>query len=552
MAGAGDNTQAGLGKLADTLRSEQTRISQLLRDDPGRVQRYSVNAAGVHLDYSRHLLADQALQSLLSLAEECQVEQALSAMFAGDVVNPTERRSALHVALRGHVPDNCPEAANTVSESLARMQKVVDAVRDGSWKGAGGDRITDVVNLGIGGSDLGPHMIAVALRRWQSPGLRSHFVSNVDPVHLHETLDSLDPASTLFLVASKSFTTLETMENARRARAWLQARFTGTDAIRRHFLAISSRPDRAIEFGIPPENVLPMQDWTGGRFSLWSTIGLPIALATGMHTFRELLDGAHDMDRHALESPLAQNMPVIMALLAFWYSRAWHCQTHAVLPYSQSLHLFPAWLQQLEMESLGKSIDISGRPVDGATGQIIWGSAGTNGQHSFHQLLHQGTTLVPVDFIAIAQGHLDDCQLQHQQLLANCLAQSQALMQGNTRDEIERDLLDRGMSADHARLLAPHKVVPGNRPSSTLLLPSLTPRTLGALVALYEHKVYVQSILCHINAFDQWGVEIGKALSGPVLNALETGELPDNLDASTSDLIQRCRSLQSTGTSEQT
>jgi len=552
VTAAGNNTRAELGQMADRLRTEKTRVSQLLADDPSRVQRYSVSGAGIHLDYSRHLLTDEARNTLLILADECQLEQAIAAMFAGDLVNPTERQSALHVALRGHVPDNCPEAAKAVSESLIRMQEIVDAIRDGSWTGAGGDRIKDVVNLGIGGSDLGPHMVTRALEHWQSPELRCHFVSNVDPVHLHETLINLEPASTLFVVASKSFTTLETMENARRAHAWLQEQFIGADAVRHHFLAISSRPDRAIEFGIPAENILPMQDWTGGRFSLWSTIGLPIAIATGMTAFRELLDGARDMDRHFLESAPAENMPVIMALLAVWYSQAWHCQTQAILPYSQSLHLFPAYLQQLEMESLGKSTNISGRPVDGATGQIIWGSAGTNGQHSFHQLLHQGTTMVPVDFIAIAQGHLDDCEQQHQHLLANCIAQSQALLQGYSVDEVEREIRGRGLSADHARLLAPHKAVPGNRPSSTLLLQSLTPRTLGALIALYEHKVYAQSILCHINAFDQWGVEIGKALSGPVLDALATGSLPENMDASTLDLIQRCRKLQSKGTSEQT
>ncbi len=540
----GSDNSSALERIANTIRAQGIRISDLLAQDPDRVTNYSLDAAGIHLDYSRHLLTDEAWHHLCGLADDCQLEQAVAAMYAGDIVNPTERRSALHVALRGHCPDNRPEIPGQVTETLAQMQRISEALRSGQWIGADGQRISDIVNIGIGGSDLGPSMVNTALRHWSTSAVSCHFVSNVDPVHLEQTLRGLDPATTLFIIASKSFTTLETMENARSARDWLGAAFKDPQAMQQHFLAVSARPDRAVDFGIHADNVLPLQDWVGGRFSLWSAIGLPVAISIGMTAFRELLAGAQDMDRHFLDAPPAQNMPVVLALLAVWYSRYWHCQSQVVLPYAQSLDLFPRYLQQLEMESLGKSVDIAGRAVAFTTGQVIWGSAGTNGQHSFHQLLHQGTVLVPADFIAIANSHTGDCPRQHQHLLANCLAQGQALMSGNSRQSVERNLTADGMNSDHARLMAPHRAVPGNKPSSTLLLHSLTPRSLGALTALYEHKVYAQSILCHINAFDQWGVEIGKQLSGPLYRALSDGEQPDNLDASTRALVTHCQKLQ--------
>ncbi|MEX2366386.1 MAG: glucose-6-phosphate isomerase, partial [Pseudohongiellaceae bacterium] len=391
------------------------------------------------------------------------------------------------------------------------MEQFVNAVTEGEWTGYSGRAITDIVNIGIGGSDLGPAMVYQALHPYHLPGISCHFVSNVDPAHLEQTLLGLNPETTLFVIASKSFTTLETSQNANAARQWFLDSHADEKALAQHFVAVSANIDKAVAFGIDQGNIFPMWDWVGGRYSLWSAIGLPVALGIGFDNFHALLKGAHAMDEHFRTAPLMQNMPVIMALLNIWYLNFFAAESQVILPYEQNLHLFPAFLQQLDMESLGKSVKKDGTPVHWNTGAIVWGSAGTNGQHSFHQLLHQGTHLIPADFIASVQTHYDHAE-QNQHLLANCFAQSQALMLGKPLQQAITELAAQGLDDASIEALAPHKVIPGNRPSNTIIMASLCPETLGALVAAYENKVYVQSVILQINAFDQWGVELGKTM----------------------------------------
>jgi glucose-6-phosphate isomerase len=502
-------------KLADT------PIEQLFRSDKGRIERLSLECNDILFDFTRHNLNAEAHALLIQLAGSCGMEDAIESMFRGEHVNTTEDRPALHAALRGHVPAELPGAAREVADCLTQMEAFVSAVHSGEWRGFNGDPIRDVVNIGIGGSDLGPAMVTEALRHYHRPTLRCHFVSNVDPCHLLDLLPALNPQSTLFIIASKSFTTLETMENARLARHWYQEQGGSGEEIWRHFVAATANVGKAVEFGIREENIFPLWDWVGGRYSLWSAIGLPIALAIGMTNFKALLQGGKTADTHFLRTPLAENIPVLMGLLSIWYARLWGARSQVILPYIQNLHLLPAFLQQLEMESLGKSVDIAGQPVD-SSGLIIWGSAGTNGQHSFHQLLHQGTHCIPADFIAAARSPHPEAQAQHEQLLANCFSQSQALMQGTDPGD-------------------PHRRVPGNRPSSTFLMKELSPQTLGTLIAFYEHKVYVQSIIWGINAFDQWGVEIGKQLSGKLYPALQQQEPCTRFDPATNGLVNQYR-----------
>ena len=460
------------------------RIDQLFKDQPQRYEHYSLNCNESIFDFSKNLLTDETLSLLISLASACDLENAIEAMFKGEPINTTEDRPALHVALRGHIPEQLPGAAQEVTDCLSKMTHFVDAVQQQSWRGFSGEAITDVINIGIGGSDLGPAMVSEALTRWHVPTLRVHFVSNVDPEHLRNTLKDLNPGSTLFIIASKSFATLETLENAQLAKRWYAAKGGDVQQIAKHFVAATANIEKACAFGIDPDNIFPLWDWVGGRYSLWSAIGLPIALAVGMTQFKALLQGARTVDLHFQNTPLRQNIPVIMGILSVWYSNFWGADSQVILPYAQNLHLLPSFLQQLEMESLGKSVDKEGKPVSTSTGMVIWGSAGTNGQHSFHQLLHQGTHLIPADFITAAIGADYEDQAQHQHLLANCFSQSQALMLGNS-------------TAD------PQRTVVGNRPSNTLLLHELTPATLGGIIAMYEHKVYVQSVIWGINAFDQ-------------------------------------------------
>lgn len=521
------------------LLQQNTRIETLFTQDPDRTRHFSLELGSLFFDFSKNLLTTDSLSLLLDLARAHDLESAIARMFTGEPVNNTEHRPALHVALRGHLPDMQPGVRQEVNRCLEQMQRFVNAVHSGSWRGFSGKTITDVVNIGIGGSDLGPAMVVAALRPWQVQQLQCHFVSNIDPNHLHNTLSGLNPETTLFIVASKSFTTVETRENAELARQWCLQHGVGEDTLAKHFVAVSSNITAAKHFGIAPENIFPMWDWVGGRYSLWSAIGLVIALAIGMPGFQELLAGGRQADEHFLNAPLGGNIPVIMGLLSIWYSNFWQAETHVVLPYWQNLSLFPAYLQQLEMESLGKRVRSNGEPVSHDTGSILWGSVGSNGQHSFHQLLHQGTRLVPVDFIAVTRPQNREDSRQHTLLLANCFSQGQALMQGCSQQQVYAEMLAAGVPAETARQLAAHKTIPGNKPSNTFLMDQLDARTLGMLIALYEHRVYVQSVIHDINAFDQWGVELGKQLSSGIFMALQSAEIAGSLDASTRELIRR-------------
>jgi glucose-6-phosphate isomerase len=518
------------------IKHSQQHIADYFRNDPERFNRFSLCAAGILLDYSKNQLTEEILRLLLNLADQAGMEREIASMFDGNIVNNTEQRPALHVALRSQKQETPYE--KEVHVTLNKMEAFVQQVQSGSWKGHTGKPITDVVNIGIGGSDLGPAMVYQALSAEHLMQIKCHFVSNVDPVHLEQTLKNLFPATTLFVIASKTFTTMETSLNAKAARAWiLEAGALDAD-LSRHFVAVSANVEKAVAFGIDPHNIFPMWNWVGGRYSLWSAIGLPVALGIGMPGFRALLQGANAMDAHFRSAPLAQNMPVLMALLNLWYFNFWQTESQAILPYAQNLHLFPAFLQQLDMESLGKQVRKDGQVLDTCSGGIVWGSAGTNGQHSFHQLLHQGTHLIPADFIAIAKSASTNVD-QQEQLLANCFAQSQALMHGKPLAQAMAELLAQGLTQAEAAALAPHKVIPGNRPSNTLLLEKLTPESLGALIALYEHKVYAQSVLLQINAFDQWGVELGKVLSTDIYKAITANGACTVFDASTNALINR-------------
>ena len=517
--------------------SEQS-IRGLFAENPQRFSQFSLEAGDLLLDYSKNLCDAQTLNLLDALATKAQLAKAIDAMFAGERINTTEDRPALHIALRS--PDRDTEYGQLVHQTLDQMESFVNRVTSWQWQGYTGSPITDVVNIGIGGSDLGPAMVYSTLANYQLDGIRCHFVSNVDPAHIEQILESLDPATTLFVIASKTFTTMETMLNAQTARRWLLDACSDEKALAKHFVAVSANVELARDFGIGNNNIFPLWDWVGGRYSLWSAIGLPVALGIGMENFRALLAGAHTMDKHFRTAPFKENMPVLMGLLECWTLNFCGAESRAILPYSQLLHLFPAFLQQLDMESLGKSVTQNGSAVDTASGAIVWGSAGTNGQHSFHQLLHQGTHLVPADFIAIATSDSPNLE-QHQQLLANCFAQSQALMDGKTLDEARAELIQQGLSEEKASTLAPHKVIAGNRPSNTLILKALTPQALGSLIACYEHKVYTQSVILGINAFDQWGVELGKVLSTDIFAELAGVGETSKFDGSTNALINRCK-----------
>jgi glucose-6-phosphate isomerase len=537
------------------LREHHREVARLhLRDlfdaDPGRFDRLHAFAGDVLFDYSKHRVTDETLALLVELARQAEVPAQVERMFAGEKINRTEDRAVLHTALRyqGDEPvrvdgrDVMPE----VREVLARMRVFADRVRDGEHLGATGREITDVVNIGIGGSDLGPKMATTALAPYGHERLRVHFVSNVDPSDLARTLAPLDPATTLFLVASKTFTTQETMANAQQARAWL-LRALGDEAtlaqtpvvrspVRQHFAALSTNLEAVEAFGIDAERMFPFWDWVGGRYSLWSAIGLPIMLSVGPERFDELLRGAYEVDVHLRTTPLERNVPVLMALLGIWYHDFFGVETHAILPYDQLLLHFPSYFQQADMESNGKSVTRDGRPVTAGTGPIVWGQPGTNGQHAFYQLLHQGTRLVPCDFLAAARSHhpLGD---QHEILLSNFLAQTEALMRGRTADVVRAELVADGVSGERLELLTAARTFPGNRPTSSFLYPQLTPAVLGSLIALYEHKIFVQGVIWNINSFDQWGVELGKVLAKTILPELAGDGPVTGHDASTRGLI---------------
>jgi glucose-6-phosphate isomerase len=529
--------------LADHARRHLSlRISELLRQEGDRVADFSLDAAGLRLDYSRALLDSRARQCLLQLAEESGLERARHALFGGEPINHTEGRSVLHTLLRSaQAPAGLEREFEDVSDCRARMADWVERVRSGEHQGHSGERITDVVNLGIGGSDLGPRLVCEALTPFHHPGLRVHFCANIDPADLHSTLGALNPATTLFIICSKTLSTEETLHNATTAKRWLVDHAGEELAVRTHFLAVSTNIEAAREFGIPEQNILPLWDWVGGRYSLWSAVGWSIAFALGNSGFEELLAGARAMDNHFLSAALDRNMPVALSLLELWYVNFLEARSQAIIPYHHHLRRLPAFLQQLTMESNGKSVNREGEPIDYASNPVVWGDEGSNGQHSFHQLLHQGTLFCPVDFILPLSGPYPDRD-GHRRLVAHCLAQGQALMLGRDEAQSLEELLQRGMEAGAARALAPHLVIPGNRPSNTLCMKRLTPQTLGALLALYEHKTFCSGHFWRINSFDQWGVELGKALSAKIRGAMEGADV--ELDASTQALLTAWRQAQ--------
>ena len=526
-----------LSILKDQLSNQALR--EFFTDDPHRAAAFTHSACGITADFSKNLITEPILAALLRCAKSMRIDAHRNAMFDGARINTTENRSVLHIALRRPLEDPLiVDGVNVVEEVhqvLAQMSEFADAIRNGSWRGFTGERIRTVVNIGIGGSDLGPVMAYEALQFYSDREIDFRFVSNVDPTDLHETLRGLEPQSTLFIIASKTFTTLETMTNARQARSWLIDALGDAAAVRQHFVAVSTNTSVVDDFGIDPANMFGFWDWVGGRYSMDSAIGLSTMIAIGVDQFTQMLDGFHAMDDHFVQAPFAENIPVIHGLLSLWYRNFMNCQTHAVLPYSQYLRRFPAYLQQLTMESNGKSVTLAGVPVSVATGPIYWGEPGTNGQHSFYQLLHQGTTVVPVDFIGFAQSLVPNDEQQNL-LMANVFAQAQALAFGRNAQELAEDGV--------APSLIPHKVMPGNRPSTIFLAAKLTPFILGALIALYEHSVFVQGAMWNINSFDQWGVELGKTMAEEIIPEFSgNAAIPASLDSSTSALITKYRSL---------
>ncbi|MDY0225810.1 MAG: glucose-6-phosphate isomerase [Desulfomicrobium apsheronum] len=517
--------------------AEVRPMRELFDRDPGRFDRFSAEGAGLFLDYSKNRITDKTMNLLFDLAGEADLAGRMEAMFSGARINTTENRAVLHVALRADADQLIlVDGINVVEQVqgvLDQMDVFTDKVRSGEWKGYTGTRITDVVNIGIGGSDLGPRMVTAALDHYRQPDLAFHFVSNIDGTHIAQVLGKVRPESTLFIIASKTFTTQETLTNAHTARDWFLRSGAAQSDVARHFVALSTNEPAVRDFGIDPANMFAFWDWVGGRYSLWSCIGLSIALAVGMDNFRELLAGARDMDKHFRTTPFERNIPVLLALLGVWYRNFHGLESHAVLPYDQYLALLPAYLQQADMESNGKGVNRDGIPVTHATGPILWGEPGTNGQHAFYQLLHQGTTVVPCDFL-VAVNPLHEIGEHHTILLANFLAQTEALMRGRTLAEAEAELEPQVRAA-----LAPHKSFPGNRPSNSLLYERLTPRTLGSLIAMYEHKIFVQGVIWGVNSFDQMGVELGKQLAGVILPELRGGKAGVH-DASTQGLIRHC------------
>ncbi len=524
---------------------QHVHLRTLFDGEPGRFDRLSLTFDDLLMDFSKQRVTNETVDLLATLAVATGVEALRDRMFAGEPINNTEARAVMHVALRktspGPVLVNGHDVMPAVVKALAHLRSFSEAVRSGAWRGATGEPITDVVNLGIGGSDLGPAMAVGALAPFAREGPRLHFVSNVDGSHLDDTLRGLAAESTLFVVASKTFTTQETMTNAQSARAWLTAAL-GEAAVAKHFVALSTNAAEVTRFGIGAANMFAFWDWVGGRYSLWSSIGLPIALAIGFARFEELLAGAADMDEHFQTAPVTRNLPMMLGLLGIWNTNFLGAQSHAVLPYDQHLQRLPAYLQQLDMESNGKGVDRHGVPVTVPTGPIVWGEPGTNGQHAFYQLLHQGSRVVSCDFLAAAVPEHTLAE-HHELLLANCFAQSEALMRGKTAAEAQAELEVNGLAPDRVAALAPHKVFPGNRVSTTLLYRRLNPRTLGRLLALYEHKVFVMGAVWGINSFDQWGVELGKVLATRIRPELDAARDVTSHDSSTNGLINFARRL---------
>ncbi len=521
-------------------------MTDLFSEDPGRFSKFSLQFEDLFLDYSKNLIDEETMKLLTGLAEEIKVKDAIEAMFAGEKINETEGRAVLHTALRNR--SNTPvlvdgkDVMPEVNAVLAKMQGFSELVISGKWKGYTGKPTTDIVNIGIGGSDLGPVMVTEALKPYWQPGINAHFVSNIDGTHITETLSRLSPETTLFIIASKTFTTQETMTNARTARKWFLDSAKDEAFVKNHFVAVSTNEEEVVKFGIDPANMFVFWDWVGGRYSLWSAIGLSIACTIGYENFTELLEGAYAMDRHFRETEPGKNMSVILGLVSIWYSNFFGTHTEAVLPYDQYLHRLAPYFQQAYMESNGKNVDRSGERVSYQTGQIIWGEPGTNGQHSFYQLIHQGTKIIPCDFIAPAISH-NPVGEHHHILLSNLFAQTEALMKGKNEDEVVSEMRKAGMDESEIARLAPFRVFPGNRPTNTILLKKITPRSLGSLIALYEHKIFVQGVVWNVFSFDQWGVELGKQLAKKILSELPDDSEVSSHDSSTNGLINKFKEM---------
>ncbi|MCS4227870.1 glucose-6-phosphate isomerase [Sphingobacterium sp. BIGb0165] len=522
----------------------QQDLRELFVADPQRFEKFSILFEDILLDYSKNRVNEETMALLIQLAKECQLSEAIVAMFAGERINVTENRPVLHTALRNQSDQpvfvDGKDVMPAVKSVLAHVKTFTEQILSGEWKGYTGKEITDVVNIGIGGSDLGPVMVTEALKAYKTR-LNVHFVSNVDGTHIAETLKGVNPETTLFLIASKTFTTQETMANAHTAKDWFLSKGASEQDVAKHFAALSTNTEAVRAFGIDPQNMFEFWDWVGGRYSLWSAIGLSISLAIGFDNFEELLKGAYDADEHFRTSALEENIPVILALLGIWYNNFFEAESHAILPYDQYLHRFAAYFQQGDMESNGKYIDRNGERVDYQTGPIIWGEPGTNGQHAFYQLIHQGTKLIPCDFIAPANS-LNPIGNHHQLLLSNFFAQTEALMNGKTEEEVVAELQKVGKSNEEVAELKTYKVFEGNRPTNSILLKKMTPRTLGRLIALYEHKIFVQGVIWNIYSFDQWGVELGKQLANKILPELGDNNPINSHDSSTNGLINTYKS----------
>jgi glucose-6-phosphate isomerase len=524
---------------------KQTIVEFFNKDDK-RFSKFSTTFEEILVDYSKNIITEDTLKFLLELANECELKDGIQKMFSGDKINETENRAVLHIALRNKADnpiivdgkDIMPE----IYAVLGKMEKFSGEVISGKWKGYTGNAIKDIVNIGIGGSDLGPVMVTEALKPYKKENINVHFVSNVDGTHIAETLKKVNPETTLFLIASKTFTTQETMANAHSARNWFLKSGGDEGSIKKHFVAISTNLEAVKKFGISEDSMFEFWDWVGGRYSLWSAIGLSIACSIGYENYRALLDGAYAMDQHFKNTPFEKNLPVLLALIGIWYNNFFNAQTEAILPYDQYLHRFSAYFQQGNMESNGKYVDRSGKEVTYETGPVIWGEPGTNGQHAFYQLIHQGTKLIPCDFLAPAISH-NPLGEHHQMLLSNFFAQTEALMKGKTEDEVIQEFKKAGKSDEEIKKLTPFKVFKGNRPTNSILFKKLTPRTLGSLIAMYEHKIFVQGVIWNIFSFDQWGVELGKQLANQILPELKDNTAVTSHDSSTNGLINAYKQL---------
>jgi glucose-6-phosphate isomerase len=539
-------TQAWKQLQAHHAEMKSAHMKEFFDTDPNRFRRFSLTFEDMLVDFSKNRITDITLELLLELARQTKTKESIQKMFSGEKINETEDRAVLHVALRNR--SNTPvlvdgeDVMPEVNRVLAKMEAFSSRIISGDWKGYSGERITDIVNIGIGGSDLGAVMVTEALRPYWKPGMNVHFVSNVDGTHIAETLKRAAPETTLFIISSKTFTTQETMANAHTARRWFLESGGGEEAIPRHFAAVSTNAEGVVKFGIDPANMFEFWDWVGGRYSLTSAIGLSIACTIGFDNFRQLLEGFHAMDLHFRDAPPEKNIPLILALIGIWYNNFFGAETEAILPYDQYLHRFAAYFQQGNMESNGKSVDRSGHRVSYQTGPIVWGEPGTNGQHAFYQLIHQGTKLIPCDFIAPAVSH-NPIGEHHQMLLSNFFAQTEALMKGKTAEEVREELQKSGKSESEIEKLLPFKVFEGNRPTNSILIRKITPRSLGSLIAMYEHKIFAQGVIWNIFSFDQWGVELGKQLANQILPELKNDDPVTSHDASTNGLINEYKEM---------